>query len=82
MDIQIFDNGGKTYDRYCLIVDNEKVYTLADEPLSPRSIRYLCEAVDLDRKEAGRLILLEDLPKQLIVAIEQNLTIWFGKEAA
>ena len=82
MEIQIFDNGGKTDDRYCLIIDNKRVYTLAADPLSSRGVRYLCEAIDLDKEEAGRLIEIKDLPEALSKAIEDHGSVWFGKEAA
>jgi hypothetical protein len=72
MDIQIFDNGGKTPDRYCLIINNRKVYTMGADPKSHQGPLYLCEATDLDRKEAGRLIDFEDLPTALKKAIKLN----------
>ena len=53
MEIRIFDNGGKTDYRYCVIIDNSKVFTMTADSLSPGGIRYLCEAVDLDREEAA-----------------------------
>jgi len=79
MDIQIFDNGGKTPDRYCLIIDNRDVYTMGTDPRSHQSPVYLCHAVDLDREEAGKLIYFEDLPTSIKKTIELNATIWAGK---
>jgi len=79
MDIQIFDNGGKTTDRYCLIIDNRKVYTMTSDLLSSNGVRYLCEMIDLDREAAGRPIALEDLPEALRKEIEDNESNWFGK---
>jgi len=70
MDIQIFDNGGKTSDRYCLIIDNRDVYTASGDSQSLRDIKYLCEMIDLDRKAAGGLKELEDLPKALREVIQ------------
>jgi len=80
MDFVIFDNGGKTVDRYCLVINERKVYSMAASP--PWSVRYLCEVIDLDRKEAGRLVNLKDLPKEILKAIKSNSRSWFGKEAA
>ncbi len=82
MNIQIFDNGGKTADRYCLIVDKTRVYTMAVNPLHDPEVRYLCDAIDLDRREAGRSTKLSELPKALIEAIHVNGSTWFQKEAA
>jgi hypothetical protein len=83
MEIVVFDNGGKTTDRYCLIVDNKRVYTMAPHPVSswgiPWGARYLCEATDLDRQEAGRLIALQELPPAVLKAIETNGSTWFSK---
>jgi hypothetical protein len=78
MDIQILDNGGKTPDRYCLIIDNRDVYTVGADPRSHQVPMYLCEAMDLDREEAGRLVNFEDLPKAFKKAIEVNSNRWFG----
>lgn len=79
MDIQIFDNGGKTRDRYCMIIDNRDVYAVAADPQFPQSARYLCDAVDLDRQEAGKLIDLKDLPAALKRLIEVNGRNFFEK---
>jgi hypothetical protein len=79
MDIQIFDNGGKTPDRYCLIIDNRDVYTMSADTRSHQSPVYLCDAVDLDREEAGRLVNFVDLPTVVKKAIEVNASRWFGK---
>jgi hypothetical protein len=79
MDIQIFDNGGKTRDRYCLIVDDSVVYTMAGDSRSLKDIKYLCEMIDLDRKAAGELTAFEDLPETLRRVIEINGKNGFGK---
>lgn len=79
MDIQIFDNGGKTTDRYCLIIGNRKVYTMTSDLLPSNDIRYLCESIDLDKEAAGRPIALEDLPEALRKEVEDNESNWFGK---
>ena len=79
MEIQIFDNGGKTHDRYCMIIDNRYVYTVAADPKSFQSVRYLCDALDLDRKEAGKLIDLKDLPPTLTRLIEDIGRYFFEK---
>jgi hypothetical protein len=80
-NIQVFDNGGKTVDRYCLIVDNRKVYTLSADPSDPLGVRYLCDAIDLDRTEAGRSLQITDLPKTIAKVIGHTER-WLRKEAA
>ena len=82
MDILILDNGGKTDDRYSVIFDNREVYTMTADPLSPAGLRYLCDAVDMDRNEAGKPIVFEDLPKELMKRIQRNGSPWFRKKAA
>ena len=82
MNILIYDNGGKTPDRYCVVVDNKKVYTMGLDDLSKGGIRYLCEAVDLDRGEAGRPIRLTELPEELRRLFSLKGLGWFRKEAA
>lgn len=80
-NIQVFDNGGKTVDRYCLIVDNRKVYTLSADPSSSLDVQYLCDAIDLDMTEVGRSLRITDLPKR-IAAVVDNIGPWFRREAA
>jgi hypothetical protein len=77
MDIQIFDNGGRTRDRYCLIIDKSVVYTMTADSHSLKDVRYLCEMADLDREAAGKLTKLEDLPKGLRKVIEIHGSKWF-----
>ena len=79
MDIHIFDNGGKTKDRYCLVIGNGKVYTMTPDPLSLNGVRYLCEAIDLDTKAAGKPVAIQDMPEALRNRIESNARNWCGK---
>ena len=79
MDIQIFNNGGETYDRYCLIIDNSKVYTVAADSQSFQDVKYLCDAVDLDREAAGKLVDFKDLPAGLMRLISVDGTRLFEK---
>ena len=72
MDILILDNGDKTDDRYTVIFGNREVYTMTADPLSPAGLRYLCDAVDLDRNEAGKPIAFETLPEEHMKTIQGN----------
>lgn len=83
MNAIIFDNGGKTDDRYCVIFDKGNVFSMTADPLSPGGVRYLCEVIDLDTQEAGILAPFEELPKALIEAIAITGRILSGiKDAA
>jgi hypothetical protein len=82
MDIVILDNGGETNDRYTVIFGNREVYTMTADPPSREGLRYLCDAVDLDRNEAGKPIAFETLPEELMKTIQRNGSPWFRKKAA
>lgn len=82
MAIRIYDNGGKTSDRYCVVVDNKAVYTMGMDDLGKGGIRHLCDAVDLDTVEAGRLIDFTDLPKEIMEMLALKGMTRFRKEAA
>lgn len=72
MDIQIFDNGGKTFDRYTVII-KKRVYVMSANALSPQGVnRYLCNVADLDRESVGEPIGLEDVPEAVRKAIENR----------
>ena len=70
----IFDNGGKTADRYTLIDKHGNVYTFDDKPLSPSGIGQfvftytektrLTETILKDDNLIGKRIKLKDLTKE------------------
>jgi hypothetical protein len=72
MDIQIFDNGGKTLDRYTVII-KKYVYAMSANALSPQGVnRYLCNDTDLNWEAIGEPIGLEDVPEAVRKAIENR----------
>lgn len=72
MDILIFDNGGKTFDRYTVII-NKDIYAMSANALSAQGInRYLCDIIDLDRENLGEPIGLEEAPEAVRKAIEDR----------
>jgi hypothetical protein len=79
MNIQIYDNGGKTWDRYCLIVDDSIVYTMTGDSESSKDPKYLCKVIDLDKKAVSKPVEIEDLPKALRNRIESNASKWSKK---
>lgn len=73
MQVSIFDNGGKTFDRYTVIIDNKDVYVMSANALSPQGVnRYLCDVTDLDWESVGEPIGLEDVPEAVRKAIENR----------
>jgi hypothetical protein len=79
MNIQIYDNGGKTWDRYCLIVDDSIVYTMTGGSKCSKDFRYLCKVIDLDKEAVGKPIAIEDIPEALRNRIESNASNWSRK---
>ena len=66
---ELYDNGGKTIDRYTLIADGA-VYTLSENPLSPQGVNcYCCQEEEIQLNEDDVRIKLEDLPSEVRDAI-------------
>lgn len=73
MDISIFDNGGKTFDRYTVIIDNKHAYTMSVNALSPQGVnRFLCDVTDLNWEAIGEPIGLKNVPEAVRKAIENR----------
>ncbi len=41
MNIQVYDNGGETFDRYTVIIDND-VFGMSENPLSASGFNQWC----------------------------------------
>jgi hypothetical protein len=72
MDLQslkIFDNGGKTWDRYTIVINNS-VYSMSINPNSPDGInQYLFDVVNLRTTELGKKIEINQVNKEVLIAI-------------
>jgi hypothetical protein len=79
MNIQIYDNGGKTWDRYCLIVDDSIVYTMTGGSKSSKDFRYLCKVIDLDKEAVVKPMTIEGIPETLGNSFESNARNWSRK---
>jgi len=54
--LKIYDNGGKTIDRYTVILDGA-VFTMSYDPLSPQGVnQYLGREVDCKNQKWGKEI--------------------------
>lgn len=72
--MQIYDNGGKTFDRYCVIIGDE-VYEMSDNAKSPNGFnQYCCRTDELrpDRNVLGKEVRFEDLPLAVKQAIQDR----------
>lgn len=69
--VKVFDNGGKTYDRYTVIIGYD-VFTMSPNPSSPQGINQYSGPVQLiDLETSSRLgVHLPQIPKELEAAIE------------
>lgn len=80
--VHVWDNGGSTFDRYCVTImrrttqgRRHEVYGMSDDPLSPQGFnQYSHTITSLDELPLmGKRINVQDLPKDVIKAIEQRL---------
>lgn len=66
---ELYDNYGKTFDRYTLIV-NGAVIVLSVNATSSQGINmYCCQESEIDKTKLGDRIELEDLPLETYVAV-------------
>jgi len=74
-NVKIWDNGGKTFDRYTAIIDGEFL-GLSNNPFSPQG--FCQHAGDVPKgitsfKHLGKRVKFEDLNDNVKQAIKQNL---------
>jgi len=75
MTILIYDNGGKSFDRYTIIIDNY-AYRMSENPLSPQGFNQYCGEVVTGvklGKHLGKKILFESLPTDVKKAIKERM---------
>lgn len=73
MNIEIYDNGGATFDRYTVIIDGD-VYGMSANPNSPQGFNQFSGTLaELPLARAnGERITLESLPEEVQKAIEER----------
>ena len=70
--VQVYDNGGKTLDRYTVIIDNEDVYTMCHNPNSPTGVnQYAGKLNELPGAQMGKRINV--IPAEVAEAIMDRL---------
>ena len=72
--IQVYDNGGKTFDRYTIFA-NGYVYVMSCNPFSPQGINQIVGNFDsiAEQPNPKNKVSLRKLPKDILVAIIERL---------
>lgn len=65
-DIHVYDNGGKTLDRYTVVI-NDAVYAMSEDATSPLGVNLYCG--DFQPAGVGKEIPLLNLPLAVRLAI-------------
>ena len=72
MILIVWDNGGKTFDRYTVRIRND-YFTMSSNASSPQGVnQYAASYPDMNEKQLGKRILQKDyrnLPESLRIAI-------------
>jgi len=69
----IYDNGGKTFDRYTVIFSDGSALGLSHNPDSPQGFSQWCEAIE-GNKELGMSLTLAKLPEKVRKHIKARTT--------
>ena len=69
----IYDNGGKTFDRYTVIFSDGSALGLSHNPDSPQGFSQWCEAI-ANNKELGMEMTLAELPEHVQRHIKTRIT--------
>ena len=81
LDVTIYDDGGKTVDRYTVILRSGSVFGMSSDPFSPQGFnQYVGEIEDFPKglKHTGRKLKQEEIPKIIKLAIKDRIA--FEKE--
>ncbi len=74
-DITVYDNGGKSIDRYTVIMGNE-AYGMSSDANAPNGFNQYIGVVGRDIKvgrHLGKIVKLEKLPQRVLNAIEDRM---------
>lgn len=75
--IKVFDNGGKTADRYTVIFNDKDVYCMSENANMPNGVNmYMGEIgidINIDYIKLDEKINLSDLPRGVLLAIIYKL---------
>ena len=74
--MKLYDNGGKTFDRYTLITGRKEVYGFSENPLSPQGFNQFCGTWDDpngDFENLGERVSLAEVPREVQAAIAERL---------
>jgi hypothetical protein len=66
--IRIFDTGEKYADRYTVTINNS-LYTMSENPSSPRGVNMYCCEIPDEYESVGKEIKMKDLPREVRWAI-------------
>lgn len=70
--IEVYDNGGETFDRYTVIIDGV-VYGMSANALQPNGFNQFCGLIaDLPGAREGERITIESLPEEVQGAIQRR----------
>lgn len=75
--IRIFDNDGKTFDRYTVFIDGE-VYGMSFNPKSPQGFNQYCNDVGEIPEpydHLGKEVRIQDVPEQVQLAIGDRIAV-------
>lgn len=76
MKIKVYDNGGKTFDRYTVILSDGSIIGMSDNPLSPQGFNQYCGDVkdyELENNDAiGQKVSIKSLSDDLKQAIRER----------
>ena len=71
--IKVYDNKGQTLDRYTVIINGD-VFTMSSDPLWPQGVnQWLGTADEIDTQRLGKEVTLNQLPKEVLIAIINRL---------
>ena len=75
--MQVFDNGGATFDRYTVVTKEGDIITMSDRPQSPSGVNAYSHTLEVgeeyERKNNERMVALKDVPAEILVAIIARL---------
>lgn len=73
MSVEVFDNHGKTFDRYTVVIE-KNVFTMSSDPGSTEGMnQYCCPVEKMIAHCTKDQVSLEEVPKQVLLAIIERL---------